>query len=84
MCDLTSVFEVRSGMRGEHGEGEREGGMFSTFELAKEHADKVIERINKIFDDVQWVSDTRAKNSFYWVEIEEHDVIYPEQEQPHV
>lgn len=79
MCELTSVFEVRSGMDGAPGRGEREGGMYSSFELAKEHAEKVIERINQ-FDDVLWKSNDRAEGEYYWVEINEYDVIYPGQE----
>ncbi len=79
MCELTSVFEVRSGMCSEPGDGDHEGGMFSSFELAKEHAEKVIERINQ-FDNVLWKSDDRAEGEYYWVEINEYDVIYPEQE----
>lgn len=78
MCELTSIFEVRSGMCGAPGEGDSEGGLFSTFELAKEHAEKVIERISQ-FDNFQWVSNDRAKGRYYWVEINEHDIIYPEQ-----
>lgn len=79
MCDLTSVFEVRSGMRSEPGEGESEGGMFSSFELAKHRADEVI-KSSSCFNNMQWVSDYRAENHYYWVQIEEHDLIYSEQE----
>lgn len=78
MCDLESVFEVRSGDNAP-GRGEHEGGMYSSFELAKEHAEKVIERINQ-FDSVLWKSDDRAEGNYYWVEINEYDVIYPKQE----
>ena len=79
MCDLDSVFEVRSGMNSAPGCGEREGCMYSSFELAKEHAEKVIERINQ-FDKILWKSDDRAEGEYYWVEINEYDVIYPGQE----
>lgn len=77
MCDLESVFEVRSGMDGAPGHGEREGGMYSSFELAKEYAEKVIATIYD--NDLRWVSNSRAANNYYWVEINEYDVIYPEQ-----
>ena len=77
MCDLESVFEVRSGDNAP-GEGSFEGGLFSNFELAKTCADEVIERLSS-FDSLQWISESRAKGRFYWVEINEHDIIYPEQ-----
>ncbi|EDV3611749.1 hypothetical protein CUZ11_004112 [Salmonella enterica subsp. enterica serovar 4,[5],12:i:-] len=79
MCELSSVFEVRSGMCGAPGEGDSEGGMFSSFEQAKERANEVIEKASE-YDNIQWISDYRAVGRFYWVEINEHDVIYPEQE----
>lgn len=75
MCQLTSVFEVRSGIRSEPGEGDSEGGMFSSFELAKQHADEVIKSLS-CFNNMQWVSDYRAENYSCWIEINEHDVIY--------
>lgn len=77
MSQLESVFEVRSGDNAP-GEGDREGGMFSTFEQAKEHAEKVIQRLYE-YDHFQWVSISRAEGRFYWVKIEEHEIIYPEQ-----
>lgn len=76
MCDLESVFEVRSGMCGEPGKGTFEGGLFSSFELAKEHAEKVIATVYD--NDLRWVSNVRAENDYYWVEINERDIIYPE------
>lgn len=79
MCDLESVFEVRSGMCGEPGEGSFEGGLFSNFELAKECADEAVERLSNP-DSLQWISESRAKGRFYWVEINEHDIIYSKQE----
>ena len=69
MCELESVFEVRSGMCGEPGEG--------SFEQAKERAEKVIATVYD--NDLRWVSNVRAENDYYWVEINEHDIIYPEQ-----
>lgn len=77
MSQLTSVFEVRSGMRSEPGSGEYEGGMFSTFELAKKRADEVIGDISKTVNQYfKWTSESRAESRHYWVEIEEHEVIY--------
>lgn len=79
MCELTSVFEVRSGMCSEPGDGDHEGGMFSSFELAKSHANQVIESLS-CFNNMRWVSNHRAENHYCWVHIYEYDVIYPEQE----
>jgi hypothetical protein len=78
MSQLESVFEVRSGDNAP-GDGIFEGGMFSSHELAKTHADEVIKNLSN-FEDLQWVSVSRAEGRFYWVQIEEHVIIYPEQE----
>lgn len=80
MSQLESVFEVRSGDNAP-GEGCCEGGMFSTFELAKKRADEVIGNISKSLNEsFKWTSESRAESRFYWVEISEYDIIYPEQE----
>lgn len=76
MCELTSVFEVRSGMVNEPSDGIFEGGMFSSFEQAKEFAEKLTEKSS---DDYQWLTDSHAESRFYYIKINEHDIIYPGQ-----
>lgn len=73
MSKLESVFEVRSGMNNEPGEGVLERGMFATFDAAKKYADKII---NDRASDYKWVSESRAQNRYYYIEISEHEVIY--------